>query len=508
MKIVVIVSGADQLATAGVRIRYNRLKQWLTARGHQIEVAQIQAFRATTPLTADVYLFSKCYDARAQLLAAMLADAGAQVGVDFFDDYFTQAIDSRFVHLRQWLKSIAPSLTFSLCATPPMRDSLQDLLPGLPCHIVSDPFDVFDPEQIARSVAGTAARVRETRELDIGWFGIGDNPHFPVGIDDLAALGEVAAACRRRGFAPRLVVLTNPRALTVERLEKLAALPIPVRVEQWNEQREQALISECLVCLLPVNAQPFSTVKSLNRAITTLTGGAQVLSIGFPLYAELGPLIYRSMDALIDDLEADCLALRAETLPDLKQRLKSVGCPEIKAEKLSAFLAALPHRQQASLGHFAVIHGQRSSPDIHKFAQSLGQMSVATPLTDMRLHFDVSFTRGDAATDALILLSERARDCLSPPYAALVAPHGPDSSNRFCLPLPSEGALATLVLRAADGGNAADLFRTPMAVALTEALLQDLFPALHSVIAEARSPITHSVTLQRANDQSAMGETA
>jgi len=508
MKIVVIVSGADQLATAGVRIRYNRLRQWLSALGHQIEVVQIQAFRATTPLTADVYLFSKCYDARAQLLAAMLADAGAQVGVDFFDDYFTQATDSRFVHLRQWLKSIAPSLTFALCATPPMRDSLQDLLPSLPCHIVNDPFDVLDPEQIARTVARTAARVRETRLMDIGWFGIGDNPHFPVGIDDLAAFGEVAAACRRRGFAPRLVVLTNPRALTVERLEKLSALPVPVRVEQWSENREQQLIAECLVCLLPVNSQPFSTVKSLNRAITTLTGGAQVLSIGFPLYAELAPLIYRSMDALIDDLEADRLALRAETLPDLKQRLETVGCPEIEAEKLSAFLAALSPRRQSSLGHFAVIHGQRSSPDIHKFAQSLGQMSVATPLTDMKLHFDVSFIREDAGTDVLILLSERARDRLSPPHAALVAPHGPDSSNRFCLPLPSEGALARSVLRAADGGNAADLFRTPQMVALTASLLEDLFPALHSIISEARSPVTHFVTLQRAETQSDLRETA
>jgi hypothetical protein len=408
MRITVVIPDEAQLVTAGVRIRYRRIEPHLRAAGHQLELVPIERLGKAAGVAPDICLFSKCHDARSLVLARALRREGAAVGIDVFDDYYSDATDSRFVHLREWLRAIAGDLAFALCATPPMRTRLSALLPGLPVHVVRDPCEPFDAEGIAQSAERNLARARESRLVDIGWFGVGDNPHFALGLSDLHAFCGELAELRRWGYRPRLSILTNRRALDRERLEMLARLPVPCRVEEWSADRERNLVSESLFCFLPVNAQPFSTVKSLNRAVTALTGGAQVVSPGYPLYAELEPFIYRDVSALVEDMERGSPALRRETVPSLAALLGHLGEPGVEAAALVRFLAALPRAAAGAAGGAlqAVIHGWHSSTAIHKFAQQRGCLSIASPFFQATLDFDVSL--GASADGPAVMLSERA----------------------------------------------------------------------------------------------------
>ena len=152
MRICVLVPSEDHLATAGVRIRYQRIGGRLKAQGHELSLMLIDNVNPHGKQLADVYLLSKCHDARSLVLAAELRPRGIHLGADFFDDYYTLGGDSRFVHIREWLRDIGPYLTFAMCSTPLMRESLESLLPHLPCHLMNDPYDAVDSGKLGLAI--------------------------------------------------------------------------------------------------------------------------------------------------------------------------------------------------------------------------------------------------------------------------------------------------------------------------------------------------------------------
>jgi hypothetical protein len=491
MRLAVIIPDEAQLATAGVRIRYRRLQPHFEAAGHSLDLVPIDTFHGPVTLPTDICIFSKCHDARAPMMADMLRRAGVAVGIDIFDDYYSDPTDSRFVHLREWLRTIAPSLNFAICATPQMRGRLAKLLPDLPVHIVHDPYDGFDPEQIAQSVEHNLARTLATRVVEIGWFGIGDNPHFALGLSDLHAFGDELAGLKRLGFEPRLSILTNRRALDLERIEMIARLPVACRIEEWSEDLERRMIGNSLFCFLPVNAQPFSTAKSLNRAVTTLTGGAQAVGAGYPLYEPLGHFVYHDVATLMADVEEGRPALRRETILALKERLDRLGGPVGEANGLIRFLAGL-HESEAIVaprGVSAVIQGREPTGSVHKLAQRLGHLSVASPLSRGRFAYDVQLeltSRGPA-----VVLSEAACAMLNHRLRHHVEVHG----HRANKPLSriSLASLATLqpfdladVLECRFSTIAAARYRPAMEY-LT-ALLRELFGEVTLYLSERNSP--------------------
>lgn len=383
MRISIFVPAASWLNSAGVRIRYDRLRPRLEALGYTLSVIPIDEIRTGRGMDADIALITKVYDGRAIAVARALRAKGARVGIDVFDDYFSQLGDPRFMRMRSWLSQIGMYLDFGLCATAPMRDRLAGLLPGLPVHVLNDPHGGLDEAAIAASVAESVARAQATREIAVGWFGIGDNPNFQVGLDDLAAFGSALSGLRRRGWSARLRILTNARALNTPRLEGLTRLPLPWTLDEWSEERQDALLRTSLVCAVPVNAQPFSSVKSMNRAITALAGGAQVLSLGYPLYAPVGPAIYRDTADLLDDLERGEMRLRRETLPDLRAAFAAIADPESETAALTKFLKTVIGADRDAPGQdpgpLLMVHGASTSGDIHKTVQQAGALSVAPP---------------------------------------------------------------------------------------------------------------------------------
>ena len=416
MKVTIVIPDERQLATAGVRIRYHRLATRLDAAGHELDLQPIDAL-AGSNAPADVVVFSKCHDARTVALADELRGRGARVGVDVFDDYYSDASDSRFVHLREWLRTLSTRLDFAMCSTPLMSDKLTAILPELPIHVMHDASIDLDEEALAERVERNAERALSTRRVDVTWFGIGDNPHFRLGLSDLFAYSNMLLDFVRAGYRPQVSILTNRRALDAERLEFIARLPVSAVLEEWSEELEAQSIAASLFCFLPVRAQNFSVVKSLNRAITTLTGGAQALSGGYPLYSELRPFVYDAAAPLIADLEAGTLALRRETVGALGERLASWGNAEVEARRLAAFLEGLaPTPSTAPAVLTATVHGRQSPAPVHALAQRLGHLSVASPFNQQKLPFDLRFANEEGAEPAIILsafaatkLTEEAR---------------------------------------------------------------------------------------------------
>lgn len=435
MKIIFVLAGEDNLASAGVRIRYNRILPNLARMGHEAKIVLITELTSADRLSGDVFIFCKCYDARTIVLADMLRRSGAHVGVDLFDDYFSQRTNPRFVHLRQWLASIVPNLTFAICSTPMMLRLIETLMPDLPGHIINDPFEAVDQDMISQAVERNIERAVRTRVADVAWFGMGDNPHFSVGLQDLSSCFETLRSLRLHGFAPRLSILTNRRALTPGNLELIARSGISYQLKEWTEPLEKELIQNSLFSFLPVNAQAFSVAKSLNRAVTALTGGSQVLSEGYPLYSELRPFIYREVETLLTDVLAGRPLLRQDTVSDLVKMLRTKADPAHETAGFVDFLERLEHPQVNEPSTYAVIHGRKTSPAIHKQVQKLQHLSVASPFQAANLAFDVRFSKDPATQTYGLLLTQRAIKQLNESLRSkLIGPEVIEKQNFWFLP--------------------------------------------------------------------------
>lgn len=423
MKICVLGPSESYAKSAGSRIRYRRLEKWLKALGHSLEILSLNDVRESQLRAADVILFSKCYDARALLIARMLQGSGILVGMDFFDDVFSQKTDPRLIHWRRWAADVAEVVDFILCSTPRMQDVAAAYAPREHCHVLNDPFDTFDPLSLRGMIDAKVRDARAGRQIKVGWFGQGDNPRFPVGLRDLAAFGESLHALARQGWDVRLNVLTARKSLTSAALEQLQRLSVPYVVREWSVEAERKLLQDVLVAYIPVNGQSFSAAKSLNRAVSALTNGVQVLSDGYPLYDAFGNLIYSHAQGLSDDLESGMLRLRSETLPDLVDRMTRWGDPTIEATRLVSFLVRRKLQDVSDRPtpvSVAVLHGLDSPSQVNVSARRLGCLSIASPLSHERRDYDLAFVVEDGEArlrihpDVVNRLAEDVVSCLSP----------------------------------------------------------------------------------------------
>lgn len=496
MKICVVVPTKQYLGQAGARIRYGRIQDVLGAHDTEMETEIIDNFRRDTHFPYDVYLLSKCYDARSVALAASLVERGKLVGIDLFDDYFSQIRDSRLTHLREWLRTMGRFLDFVLCSTPRLRTVSAAYFPALPCHVLNDPFGSLDADAIGQLSRDKVERMRASRTIRIGWFGMGDNPYFSVGLQDLVAFGPSLNRVRDRGYDVRLSILTNARALTAPSLEALRWLSVPYMLDEWTEEKEQAQIADSDACFLPVNGQSFSVVKSLNRAISTLTGGAQVLSCGYPLYAPLGSFLYRDPVTLVSDIEAGRPAVRAETIPALLNMLDQWANPQVEAANFHGFLqellAARSKRPASAAGPqygtIGLIHGRRSSGSAHKLAQRLGHFSIGMPFSAPSLNYDVVLSYLPQKQRIDLHLSKAALEWLDPAILPRVVSGQELRNKKTTLSIEQAWEDRTLLRQLAlcqanKSEVAVKTFYAPVMRSL-QAALHTLFPALQFFISE------------------------
>lgn len=498
MKICVIAPTQEYLNLAGVRIRYLRIEEHLRAQGHQLSIEVIETFRALSHFKHDVYLFSKCYDARSVLIARLLSKTGKLVGIDFFDDYFSQKNNSSFVCHREWARTMAEFVDFFLCSTLRMQEAISAYMPDIPSHILNDPFDNIDLDKIAATSERNLERTLSTGQLEVAWFGVGDNPHFAVGLRDLFAFRSDLHDLGRSGFTVKLSILTNRRALTAEGLEMIRRLPVSYSLDEWSVDKEAALLANSLVAFIPVNSQPFSIVKSLNRAVSALTNGAQVLSSGYPLYEQFGSFIYRDAHTLLADIVRKQLVMRKQTLPDLQRLFAECADPVREAEKLAVFLAkqlkqnrlAIQSKTvpEASLG---LIHGARSPGECHKFAQRFRYLSISSPFGTEGPNYDVRFVFVTDNQTLEVQLDERAWSKLKPGFEHLLEPKASrtgravKSLNLSAL-FPDESDLIAKVFK--SNHIALKLTRYGAVMNAVRQVIISIFPGIELYLSETEAP--------------------
>lgn len=408
MKITVLVPSEEYKSFAGSRIRYARLQPELARQGVQLVLEDIRRFDPRTA-DCDLLLISKCHDARSVIAAASMGERGILVAVDLFDDYFSQYDDSRLCQYRNWLAQIVNYCDFALCSTEVMSSVVRAYRKDLPTLILNDPYPPHNINAVPAIVARKVARTRNSGRLSVAWFGVGDNPYFPVGLADLSTYAAALGALSKGEFAVDLTVVTNRRALTSDGLAKIARLAVPTQIREWNEEVEREVLQSAAVAFLPVNAQPFSIAKSLNRALTALASGCQVLSAGYPLYQSLDPLIYRDPAELLAHLVKGDLRLSAKTIAVYKEKLADIADPVVEARNFISFVAAT-NKPVGLHRPLTLVHGQSSLREAHELVRAADGLSVASPYCTAPFNFDVIF-RG-AWPDLEMLISSKASERL------------------------------------------------------------------------------------------------
>lgn len=401
--VTILVPSQEYMGNAGARIRYSRLSAGL---GLTVSLEDIAQFDATKG-AYDVLIISKCHDARALLAAISARRRGARVGVDLFDDYFSQQADSRLCRFRRWLAQLLPLCDFALCSTQLMASVVGRYRNDIPVHVLNDPVVPIEYSQLSAALEEKMRDARVEGRWRIAWFGVGDNPHFPIGISDLAAFSDLLARLGTDGRAVELSILTNARALDADRLAMIARLPVPTAIELWSEQAEADLLARSLACFLPVNAQRFSAAKSLNRALTSLAAGCQVISAGYPLYGALEPFVYRDIQNFIDDVRNADLRLASRSIDRFRRAIDEMASPERETERLADFLKEVPPPPPAPEAEtLFLVHGIATNGAAHKTVKAIGGLSVASPFCPTPLGFDIIFETRPGG-DLAMLVSDK-----------------------------------------------------------------------------------------------------
>jgi hypothetical protein len=395
MRICIVIQSDAFRTSAGMRIRYDRFRDHLDPDG-TIEALTCAELIAAKRLEHDAYIFCKTFDTSALLLARKVRASGKVVGQDLFDDYFSQYSDTRLARFRDWLRDMAPVTDFVLCSTPRMADVIRAYLPQGRITVIEDPVSEFDKAAVQLAVEGKLKRAQESRQINLVWFGIGDNPFFPVGLRDLAACAPQLASMERLGWDVKLRIVTNRRPFEGAGGEVLRPLSIGFDLVEWTEEAEKEALHWATAALLPVNGQSFSVAKSMNRAITALNAGCQVLSVGYPLYRRLDKLIYRSATELVSDMDAGRLKLRPETIDALNESFQRMADPKVAT---AAFVGEARRAVEARgrrpeiQGTLCLIHGRNSTIGLHKLVNSIGGLSVKSIFATAGWNFPVRFDR-------------------------------------------------------------------------------------------------------------------
>lgn len=414
MKVCIVTQSKDFASSAGGRIRYQRLINAADQAGISIDQVLLDRLGDKRALEHDLYVFVKTPTAQALVASHRIRQSGGLVAVDIFDDYFSQEADPRLEHSRAWLAAMDRNVDFYLCSSAAISETIRCFSQTTPIYLVRDAAPEVNPYRLAHMLQRKVKAALDNRKVDLLWFGMGDNPYFPVGIQDLVSFGRELTLLTRDGWHVELTVLTNKRALTPQGLAQLRRLPVPCTVDLWSVEREQEEIERNFACYLPVSCTNFSRAKSLNRATSALAGGCQILTQGYALYRELGDFIVDDPAALLSRLDSGQMPLRLDTIPVLTDRLLKIancfrGLETLIEAVEKARLLNQPRQASgldapsdfscANLRNLArtgfwkydvgVIHGRAVAGATHKMVTRLGGLSVKSLLSSGQVNFHI-----------------------------------------------------------------------------------------------------------------------
>lgn len=447
MRVALVMQGAELEASALSRVRYQRL---VDAAPDRFALTAVENLADTF----DAYVFGKAFQPVVPALSASLAASGKPVILDVCDDYVTERQDVRVQRFVRWHHQMAGIVHAVTAATPALAARLAPFT-SRPPIVLGDPAPDYSIETLQTALAG---RQPDVRRLHLGWFGIASNPYYSVGVADLAAFAGQLGECPGRH---RLTAMTNLSGISPQAAVALSRCPVPVTLKEWSPASEAALLRQVDAAVIPVADQPFSTAKSLNRAVTALVAGTQVLSMGAPVYRDLAPFLYRSLPRLIEDIGQGALRWRASRAWWLASRLAKLASADANVATLERLVTSIrpePRRRPA------VLIGR--TDEIAPLASWNG-LTIRTPFADPALP-------ADAVLGNVITLSPRAITRLAPDLRGIVTG----------MTLPAN-ALGVPTPPSPVGRQALDLVRLTRAIPAATWMAQRLFPDHEIIFADA-----------------------
>jgi SAM-dependent methyltransferase len=226
-----------------------------------------------TPQSGDTLVISKVFTTHALALANDAKNRGANVVVDFCDNFFDHPTRGP---LQKALLAVADQVVAS---TEAMAEVLA--AQGKPANAV-----ISDPVELAQG----KAKFSPTNTLKLLWFG------HAVNIDTLAqCLPQLAEL----SFAVPLcltVVTTLPNG--ADDLAKIVPVGLDVRYTPWSVAATKAAIDDCDLVIIPTIASELKKAKSPNRLLEPLWAGRMVVAGRLPAYLPFGDSAWVGKDII------------------------------------------------------------------------------------------------------------------------------------------------------------------------------------------------------------------
>ena len=121
MKIIFVVPSSQWLTSAGVRIRYQRLEPFFKINDCIVNIIPIQDVSESYLRCADVVIISKVFSTDSIHIMTLCRNFGVKIGIDLFDDYFSDNRLSVFRRFHDWLELTSQIIDFIICSTDRMK---------------------------------------------------------------------------------------------------------------------------------------------------------------------------------------------------------------------------------------------------------------------------------------------------------------------------------------------------------------------------------------------------
>ena len=240
-------------------------------------------------------VFSKVYDRAALAAAASLKAAGARVILDLCDNHFYGEEINPVVRERAGrIEAMIQRADVVVTSTDALKSQVEARFPRargrsvvIPDYLEELPstrlslFDRLALRRLERFFAETPHSLR------LIWFGNHGGGPIPAGMVDLERIRRSVEAHAVQSPVT-LTVMSNSHHKYRRLIRPWAA---PTTYVSWTVGRADPVMRRHDVAVIPINRNPFTVAKTLNRPATAILAGLGVIADAIPSYEELRPFI-------------------------------------------------------------------------------------------------------------------------------------------------------------------------------------------------------------------------
>lgn len=235
-------------------------------------------------------VFQKLYDAENIELATRLKSKGVKTVFDLCDNHFYYQLDnpSALAERTNRLQKMLDCVDAISVSTPELK-KLIDAKTDKASVVIDDAIDIPQINLLGSSYLKVKNTFRKmsSNSLNLVWYGSAGTENPRCGMIDLAEILPVLEKVHRQ-IPLKLTIISNSEVLFNK---YFSAVSFPVRYHKWKLFSFPYVFGNNDVCLLPVNLNPFTKVKTNNRLVLSLLLNVAVIADRLPSYEEFGEFV-------------------------------------------------------------------------------------------------------------------------------------------------------------------------------------------------------------------------